>query len=62
MSIKEDLATVLAEDLNKKFKDSRIAYFLDGPNQTPTDVTEWLSTGCSVLDLVIANKPNAGIP
>tara|TARA_Y100000310_G_scaffold219139_1_gene220536 strand:+ start:4499 stop:5602 length:1104 start_codon:yes stop_codon:yes gene_type:complete len=62
MSIKEDLATVLAEDLNKKFKDSRIAYFLDGPNQTPTDVTEWLSTGCSVLDLVIANKANAGIP
>jgi recombination protein RecA len=35
---------------------------LDGPNQTPTDVTEWLSTGCSVLDLVIANKANAGIP
>ena len=38
MSVKDDLAVVLADSLNKKFKDYKVAYFLDGANPTPTDI------------------------
>ena len=39
MSVKDDLAGVLADSLNKKFKDYKVAYFLDGAQETPTDIT-----------------------
>jgi recombination protein RecA len=59
----DELANVLAESLNKKFKkDGKVAYFLDGSESTPTDLTEWISTGSSLLDLAISNRPNGGIP
>lgn len=59
---KEDLALSLADTLNKKFKsDGQVAYFIGGEN-TPTDVTEWVSTGSSMLDLAISNRPHGGTP
>ena len=62
MANKEDLAVSLAETLNKKFKtDGQVAYFIGGEN-TPTDVSEWVSTGSSMLDLAISNRPHGGIP
>ena len=61
-NVRDNLANVLADSLNKKFKDFKVAYFLDGSEDTPTDLTEWISTGSSVLDLAIANRPNGGIP
>ena len=63
VSKQDELANVLAESLNKKFKkDGKVAYFLDGSESTPTDLTEWISTGSSLLDLAISNRPNGGIP
>jgi len=63
VSKQDELANVLAESLNKKFKkDGKVAYFLDGTEETPTDLTEWISTGSSLLDLAISNRPNGGIP
>ena len=61
MSVKDELAQVLADNLNKQFKDTKVAYFLDGSNATPTDVKEFVSTGSSVLDLAISNRPNGGV-
>ncbi len=61
MSVKDELAQVLADNLNKQFKDTKVAYFLDGSNATPTDVKEFISTGSSVLDLAISNRPNGGV-
>ena len=61
MSVKDELAHVLADSLNKQFKDTKVAYFLDGSNATPTDIKEFVSTGSSVLDLAIANRPNGGV-
>ena len=61
MSVKDDLAGVLADSLNKKFKDYKVAYFLDGKNPTPTDIKEFISTGSTMLDLAISNRPNGGI-
>jgi hypothetical protein len=45
----DELADVLAKSLNEKFKkEGKVAYFLDGSEDTPTDLTEWISTGSSL--------------
>jgi recombination protein RecA len=62
VTVKDSLAEVLADALNKKFKDHRVAYLLDGKEWTPTDVDEWVSSGSSMLDIAIANRPNGGFP
>ena len=60
MSEKDELAGVIADELNKQFKHQKVAYFLEeGGN--PTDVTGWISTGSTMLDLAIANRPNGGV-
>ena len=58
----DDLANSLADSLNKKFKSFKVAYFLDGSEDTPTDLGEWISTGSSILDLAISNRKNGGLP
>ena len=64
VDLQDNLAGVLAENLNKKFKASnhKVAYFLDGDSDSPSDVNEWISTGSTMLDLAIANRPNGGFP
>ena len=60
MSEKDELAGIIADELNKQFKHQQVAYFLDeGAN--PTDVTDFISTGSTILDLAIANRPNGGV-
>ena len=61
MSKKDELAEVIASELNKQSKSHKIAYFLDGVDQTPTDVTDWISTGSTILDLAISNRPDGGL-
>ena len=61
MSVHDVLANVLADSLNKKFKDTKVAYFLDGTDTTPTDIKDFISTGSSMLDLAISNRPDGGI-
>ena len=61
-NVRDDLADILATSLNKKFKDFKVAYFLDGQDESPADLTEWIPTGSSMLDLAISNRPNGGIP
>lgn len=62
ISGRDELATQLADSLNKKFKDFKAAHFLNGQEDTPTDLTEWVSTGSTLLDLAISNRPNGGFP
>ncbi len=61
MSTRDELAGVLADTINKQFKDMKVAYFLDGSDTTPTDVKDFISTGSTMLDLAISNKPDGGI-
>ena len=61
MSTRDELAGVLADTINKQFKDMKVAYFLDGTDVTPTDIKDFVSTGSTILDLAISNKPNGGI-
>lgn len=62
--LQDDLANVLADNLNKKFKSSnyKVAYFLEGDSDAPSEVSEWISTGSTMLDLAISNRPNGGLP
>ena len=61
MSTRDELAGVLADTINKNFKDMKVAYFLDGTDTTPTDIKEFISTGSTMLDLAISNRPDGGI-
>ena len=56
-----DLANELAESLNKKSKDSKIAFFLDG-DSAPANVLGWVGSGSDMLDIAISNRPNGGFP
>ncbi len=61
--VQEDLASILADSLNKQNKDGRIAYFLtDGGGDAPTNVKDWLSTGNALLDVAVSNRPYGGLP
>jgi recombination protein RecA len=61
ISGRDELATALADSLNKKFKDFKAVHFL-GAEETPTDLTEWVSTGSTLLDIAISNRPDGGFP
>ena len=58
---KDDLANVIADELNKQFKHQQVAYFLEGDGSNPTDVTDFISTGSTMLDIAISNRPNGGV-
>jgi|TARA_B100001971_G_C18262302_1_gene588103 recombination protein RecA len=61
MTSRDELASILADNLNKQFSESKVAYFLDGTDITPTDIKEFVSTGSTMLDLAISNKAHGGI-
>jgi recombination protein RecA len=60
----DDLGSLLADTLNKKFKDQtfKTAYFLEGDSDAPVHVNEFVSTGSSILDLAISNRMHGGFP
>jgi recombination protein RecA len=59
---RDDLALLLQKEINKSQKDgSKVAYFLD-EEETPWDIVEWVSTGATMLDLAISNRPHGGLP
>lgn len=63
ISTRDELATLISKNLSKTFKDSVGAiWYLDGPEDSPSDVIDWISTGSSLLDLAISNRPHGGIP
>lgn len=58
---RDDLALLLQKELNKSQKDgSKVSYFLDEEN--PWDIVEWVSTGATLLDLAVSNRPHGGLP
>jgi len=61
-SNRDDLIDLLQIELNKANKDGgKIAYKLD-EQDNPADVADWISTGSSILDLAISNRPHGGLP
>jgi recombination protein RecA len=64
MELTDELGGVIAETINKQFKSQNLktAYFLEGDDDAPTIVKEWVSTGSTILDLAISNRKNGGFP
>lgn len=60
-SNRDELLTTLQSEINKSSKEGKSAYFLDEQDD-PSTVSEWISTGSSLLDLAISNRPNGGLP
>lgn len=62
--LEDALANTLADSINKQFKGQALktAFFLDGDDDSPSNVKEWISSGCDALDLAISNRPKGGFP
>lgn len=62
-SVRDELSSIITKNLDKKFKDmDQAVWFLDEPEDAPTNVSDWVSTGSKVLDLAISNMANGGNP
>jgi len=59
-SERDELAESIADAINKN-SDTKVAFFLDAEDD-PSQITDWVSTGNSLVDLTIANRPNGGLP
>jgi recombination protein RecA len=59
---RDELAVILQKALNARQKDGqKVAYFLDEEDD-PSSITDWVSTGSTVLDLAVSNRPYGGLP
>lgn len=59
---RDDLASLIKDTLNKSQKDGgKVAHFLD-EQEDPSMISDWISTGSTLLDLSISNRPNGGLP
>ena len=64
VELSDSLANSLADSINKQFKGQSLktAFFLDGDDDSPSNVKDWISTGSDMLDLAISNRPEGGFP
>jgi recombination protein RecA len=59
---RDELIEMLANELNKDNKDGgKKVFFLD-EQENPSEISDWVSTGSSILDLAISNRPYGGLP
>lgn len=56
------LADSLVKTLNKRFKDTEINIITENNVDSITKITDWIPTGCDVLDMAISNSPVGGYP
>ena len=61
-NVKDELSSILKKSLESQFKDQQIVWDLNGAEESPTEVTDWISTGNVLLDLAISNRKNGGFP
>lgn len=59
--VTEDLSSTLAEALNKKFKESQVAFLLER-EESPTDLDDFVSTGSVLVNIAATNRPDGGFP
>lgn len=59
---RSELAELVHKALNKASADgTKVAYFLD-EEEDPSMVSDWISTGSTLLDLAISNRKKGGLP
>lgn len=64
VELADELGASIADTINKQFKSQNLktAYFLEGDDDAPTIIKEWVSTGSTILDLAISNRKWGGFP
>jgi len=62
-SVSDELGGIINSHLNSKFKKSlgQVSYFLTD-DDAPTNVKEFISSGCDTLDFMMSNRKNGGYP
>ena len=62
--LSDELGGLIADTINKQFKTQHLksAYFLEGDDDAPTIIKEWVGTGSTMLDLAISNRKYGGFP
>lgn len=60
-TVRDKLVNAIYKEINSS-ENSFGAFFLDDPQWSPTDISDWVSTGNPVLDVIISNRKNGGIP
>ena len=59
---RDELAELIINSANKIQKDgAKVAYYLD-EQEDASMITDWVSTGSTLLDLAISNRKNGGLP
>jgi len=61
MAKKDDLAQIIADNLNKLSDGDKVAFRLGVDYDAPTLFTDFISTGSSILDIAISNRKGGGI-
>lgn len=64
MAKEQDLASVISKSINSKTESDdgrKVAFRLDD-KESPSEVDNWISTGSTVLDLMISNQEEGGLP
>lgn len=61
VNLNDELSSILADTVNSGV-DGQVAFFLEGDESAPPNVSGWVSTGQSILDIAISNKPEGGLP
>lgn len=56
------LAEVLGKQMNKEFKDRPFNIVTNNELDSATKITDWIPTGCDMLNLAISNIPHGGYP
>ena len=60
---RDEMAQIIADSLNSLMsEEDQVAFFLDGYDDTPIDLDDWVPTGATMLDLAISNRPHGGLP
>lgn len=57
----DELANIIAGNLNKLFKGEKVAY-AGTDDGGLSELTEFASTGSTLLDLAVSNRPDGGLP
>lgn len=62
MADADELASTIKQSLNASGQTGRkVAFYMDD-DDSPTDVSTWVSTGSTVLDAIISNQREGGVP
>ena len=59
--VRDKLVNAIYDEINSS-ETSFGAFKLDDPEWNPTDITDWVSTGNPIMDIIISNRKKGGIP